>query len=407
MLTNVIKPTHACNLACTYCYNEDDRTKRMSINTLESTIKNTCEYARAKNESGKVDFIWHGGEPMLVGLDFYKQAIKFQERYKKSLKFENVMQTNGTLIDSRWCDFFVEEKFHVSISIDGVKHVNDVTRINRKGEGSFDNVFEAIQLVKKYQIPLGVCLVLNKINVPHLDEIYDFLRDEQLNFNVIPMTNSGDAVASIGEIGLTPKEYAEGWIKLYDRWFYDERHGSILCSDFANKSAGVLGGRAMDCIGAKNCSMNTVSTDHNGYVYPCATMSPDPEWVYGNINDSSIKELMQSDNAQKALQRKTDEHCLECKWLNVCNGGCISRADKFFGTIDTRDYYCSGLYQIYEHIEGRLREVQDIDLECLPPKDFVDQRKAPTKRRIVSKNYERFSRDTTTTVLKFVDAASL
>ena len=293
-----------------------------------------------------------------------------------------------------------ENNFLVSISLDRNKKVNDKTRTYRNGKGSFDKVLNGINLVKKHELPLGICLVLNQNTIQNLTETYDFLSNNKLNFNVILLTNSGDAINNMDDIGLLPLEYSTAWIKLYDLWLED--NNNLYASDFINKTSGILRGCSGDCIGSLNCSMGTISTDHHSYVYPCATMSPDPDWVYGNINDNNILNLMKSKNAKKALTRKVDKQCTTYKWQKVCNGECMSRVDKFFGHTSTRDYYCSGLYEIYEHIEKRIKEFDSVDLSYLPKENLNTKKSKHKDNRIIAfKNYERINSKETTTVNKF------
>ncbi|HDY8068248.1 TPA: radical SAM protein [Vibrio vulnificus] len=364
LFTNVIKPTHACNLSCAYCYNEDERNKKMTMKTLRSVIERTSEFVISNIKDRKVDFIWHGGEPMLMGIGFYREVMSSQSKYTNKIDISNVMQTNGIKIDDSWCEFFKEHHWQVSISLDGTREVNNLTRIQRNGSGTFDDIYAAIQRVKKHKIPLGICLVLSKNNVGNLREVYQFLKKEGLNFNIIPMTYSGKAINVINDIGLSPEEYAEAWIELYDYWFYDDE--TVHCSDFVNKSAGVLNRCGADCVGIRDCSRSVISIDHNGDVYPCATMSPDPNWRYGNITEHELPTLFASEKAAVAGRRQPDNNCLHCKWRVNCNGGCMSRADKFFDSIDVRDYYCPGLFRIYEHIAMRLSETGETNLEYVP-----------------------------------------
>jgi uncharacterized protein len=135
---------------------------------------------------------------------------------------------------------------------------------------------------------------------------------------------------------------------MYDRWFYAKDEDYVFCTDFVYKSTAILAGRDSDCIGMIQCARGNISIDPDGYVYPCATYSADETWLYGNIVEQDLEVLMQSTAATKANNRVEDPHCTECKWKKVCNGGCPSRAYKFYGTADTRDYYCPSLYKIYE-----------------------------------------------------------
>ncbi|MDE9484393.1 dynobactin maturation radical SAM/SPASM protein DynA, partial [Xenorhabdus bovienii] len=293
-LVNITKPTHRCNLACKYCYNEDIRHPVMTLETLEKTIKDTFDYANDKKVFTYVHFIWHGGEPMLPGINFYENVVDFQEKYSNGIKYLNALQTNGTLITQRWCDFIKKNKFFMSISIDGPKDLNDKNRVTHKDTGSFNKIIEGINKLRKNDINVGCALVMSKTNMNHTDEIYDFMFENKLPFNVIPLNKSGNAVDNYQDLGLGPDEYYLPWSKLYDKWFYAEPENYIFVSDFVRKTQAILAGRAADCIGMAQCGNTSFSVDPVGDLYPCASLSAQPGMKYGNLQNNSILELMNS-----------------------------------------------------------------------------------------------------------------
>jgi len=353
IFTNVIKPTHICNLACKYCYNDDVRKPIMTMDTLDRTIEETFSYLRSNYPEAKASFIWHGGEPMVARLDFYLNSVRLQKKYSGSVDYENSIQTNGILIDKDWLSFFKEHDFKVSISIDGPKGINDKNRVDHRGKGSFDKIIQSIKMVRDEDIPLGLCVVISADNAEHVHEIYDLMADLRVPFNIVPMNKSGSAVSAFNEIGLDADEFAAPWIAMYDRWF-DADEDYVYCSDFVFKTRAILAGTAVDCFGLQNCADTNLSIDPCGDVYACATLSGDKKYSYGNINTSSLSELMSSPLAIAYRNRATDSKCSTCKWQHVCYGGCLARAHKFFGDYNRRDFYCSSLYQIYEHIETKL-----------------------------------------------------
>lgn len=373
--SNIIKPTHNCIMSCKYCYIEDDKTMVMRVESLENVIKKTFEYSPLRKTSSIVDFIWHGGEPLMAGIGFYKRAIRLQQKHNNGIKYTNSVQTNGVLLNNLWIDFFKSNGFQISISIDGPKRINDRSRLYRDGRSTFNRVMKVINMVKKADIPMGVCVVISKQNKDDVDEIYNFLANEKLNFNVIPLNRCGSALKNYNDLGLAPQEYALPWIRMYNRWFYAGNSDYVYCSDFVFKTAAVLTGTPKDCIGVGKCSFENVSVNPEGFVYPCATLTEDIKWQYGNINYSTLEELMKSPAAQHALSRKTHSGCTKCKWQHICNGGCVARAVKFHGEIDARDYYCPSLYKIYEHIEkcvksegigiNRVQEFKYQDAACV------------------------------------------
>lgn len=355
IFTNVVKPTHVCNLACTYCYNDDVRRPIMDDETLRRTIEQTFAYVGKHASQRLVNFIWHGGEPMVPGLKFYEKVAAYQRELCEGITYANSIQTNGTLMNERWLDFFRRESYAVSISIDGPRELHDAYRVDRRGRGSFDRVERAITMVQDAGMPVGVCIVISRANVDHVDEIYDFVAAKGLPFNVIPLNRSGGARDHFDDVGLESEEYAPAWIRMYDRWF-EADDDYVYCSDFVFKTRAILAGRPADCIGLEQCSETNISVDPMGDVYGCATLSGGDDARYGNLVEDDLETVMSTPTALDFRNRATDPQCARCRWEHVCHGGCPARSYKFFGDHHQRDYYCPSLFRIYEHIAGRLAE---------------------------------------------------
>lgn len=356
IFANVIKPTHICNLACTYCYNDDVRDPIMKDGVLARTIQQTFEYAASRPVFKKIEFIWHGGEPMVPGLGFYERVVAMQESFKGDIPYQNLIQTNGILINDKWLEFFKEHKFAVSISIDGPKALHDVYRLTHKGEGSFDRVFRAINMVRDAGLPIAVCMVMSRATIDKCEELLEFFSANRLHFEVIPMTRSGAARDNFADLGLDPEEYGRAWCKMYDLWMDLSGEDYVQCADFINKTRSILYGMGMDCFGLANCSHSNVSTDPVGDVFPCATLSGTDTVCYGNIAERDFSEILLSPAARDFQTRGIDPECARCDWQHVCHGGCVSRSYKFHGDIHKRDYYCPSLYMMYEHVATRLKE---------------------------------------------------
>lgn len=267
-LVNVIKPTHICNLACTYCYNDDVRRPIMDTETLFITIRETLALARHQKIVDEVDFIWHGGEPLVAGRDFFRKIIEFQSELADGIRFTNSVQTNGTLLDSTWAKQFADDGFDVSLSLDGPAEINDRFRTYRSGAGSFENTWKAIEALRAVGLNPGVCVVLTQATMNRTMEIIDFLFKHQLGFNVIPLTLSGSARDHYDQLAISPSEYAAAWKSMYDRWLNagDERY--VYGHDFVVKTRAILYGKPADCIGMSNCADFNLSVDPLGDVYP-------------------------------------------------------------------------------------------------------------------------------------------
>ena len=355
IFTAVVKPTHICNLACSYCYNDDVRDPVMVDETLARTIEQTFAYGRAHLPRRAINFIWHGGEPMVPGRRFYERVVALQREFCGDTVYSNCIQTNGVLIDAAWIAFFRRERFTISISLDGPKAIHDRFRVDARGRGSYDRVLAAIDRVRAAGLPLGICVVVSQANRAHMGEIYDALAGRGLPFNIIPLNQSGGARDGFGSMGLAPEGYADPWIEMYDRWF-DAGDDYVYCSDFVFKTRAIAAGRPADCVGLARCADTNISVDPVGDVFACATLSGHADTRYGNLMEADLADLMARPVARRFRDRAEDAQCATCKWQHVCHGGCPARSYKFFGDPDRRDYYCPSLFRMYEHVEARLAE---------------------------------------------------
>lgn len=354
--TNVVKPTHLCNLGCTYCYNDDVRDPIMKDETLERTIKETLDYVNERKPIKQVHFIWHGGEPMIPGIKFYEKVVKLQEQYRGEAKILNSIQTNGVLINEKWLHFLKQHQFNISISIDGTKELHDRFRLDLRGRGTFDRVIKAIDLCLKHDLPPGACVVISRANIDHVEEIYQFLAEKRIGFNIIPLCRSGAARENYDDLGLDSEEYGDAWIRMYDLWFDTPPEQFTYIHDFVLKTRAIMYGKEADCIGMASCSHTNISTDPVGDIFACATLSGHDDTRYGNLVTDPLESLMRSTTALNYRLREVDPDCAKCKWQHVCHGGCPARSYKFFQNHHQRDYYCPSLFKIYDHIENRLAE---------------------------------------------------
>lgn len=355
----IIKPTDACNLNCRYCYNSELKEKKQLIqdNILESIIKTAFEFARERMDTySGIDFIWHGGEPMLMGIPFFQTAWHLQKTYAHQLPYSNIIQTNGTLINKEWLNFFKVNRCVVSISLDGPQSIHDAIRTFANQAPTFALIMNNIQKLKNNNIDYGAICVMSKLNINHATEIFNFFVTNKIKFHFVPLTKLGNAINNYIDLGITPNEYADVWIKMYDQWLSLDAEKYTYCREFIQRSKAILSGCPQDCVGAKNCSLSNFAFNAEGNVYPCATLSGNDKWTYGNIQSTSLATLLTSDNAQAIIQRSLPESCQICRWKKICHGGCFSRSLSYFDTINKKDYYCAAYRKIYQHIANILEK---------------------------------------------------
>jgi len=296
---------------------------------------------------------------MVPGLKFYESVIRTQDKHSiDGLHIENAIQTNGIMTNDKWIKFFKTHNFNIGISLDGTQEMHDKYRVDHRGRGSFDRVLTAINRIRDAGMECGVVVTLSQANVHHAEEIYDFLAENKLPAQIVPMTKSGGARESYLDLGLDQHEYGDAYTKMYDRWFYADSGSNnyVYIMDFVLKTRAILSGSPAECVGMQSCTSSNISVDPVGDVYPCATLSGSNDARWGNLFTEDLVDIMHSPRAMTYRARKVDEQCAKCKWQHVCHGGCLARSYKFYGDHNLRDYYCPSLYKIYEHIERCLRE---------------------------------------------------
>lgn len=386
-LINVVKPTHICNLNCNYCFNDDIRQPTMNSAILEDAIRETFEYARNRPSFTSVEFVWHGGEPLVIGIDYFREAIEFQKKYSNGVSVGNCIQTNGLLLDDEWVVFLKANQFSVSLSLDGTREIHDQHRKDFGGKGSFQKVMNAIALLRRYGIEPGVMLVATQAMKGRAFEIYQFLVENNLYFHIVSLTKSGSARLAYDEIALSQTEYAELWTELFDLWFSGEA-GYVRCKEFEGRLSALVSGYPFGCEGHENCADTNIATDPLGNVYTCSTLSGTSELCYGNIGDASLESLMLSNAAVYFRTRKIDPQCASCNWQHVCHGGCMSRSYKMYETIDVRDNGCESLWKTWDHISKCIRQMgmkianphpDHLHREFSLPGDIANHRTAPKK----------------------------
>ena len=253
----MIKPRGPiCNLVCEYCYYLSKEALypgsdfRMSDRVLEDFIR---QYIQSQKVP-QVIFAWQGGEPTLMGIDFYHKAIDFQRKYSQpGMKIENTIQTNGTLLTDEWCDFFKENNFLVGVSLDGPPHIHDQFRKDKSGNGSAERVLKGLRLLQKHKVETNVLCTVNNGNVAYPIEVYRYFRDELgLRFiQFIPIVEKRDSTESVNQENLTErsvsgKQYGQFLIAIFDEWIRRDVWGGC-CSNFryCTEPLAGRGGRAV------------------------------------------------------------------------------------------------------------------------------------------------------------------
>lgn len=367
----MLKPRGAiCNLDCDYCYFLSkerlypDSSFRMSEELLETF---TRQYIEAQ-QVPEVTFAWQGGEPTLMGLDFFKRAVELQRKYlKPGMRFHNALQTNGTLLDDDWCRFFHDNGFLIGISIDGPRHLHDAYRHDKGGRSAFDRVMRAVELMKKHQVDFNILCTVHAANAPHPLEVYRFFRDEiEAQFiQFIPIVErdnetgfqEGDRVT---ERSVTGRQYGEFLIAIFDEWVRRDV-GRIFVQIFDVSLAAWAGLRPGLCIFEETCGTALVM-EHNGDLYACDHFV-EPRYLLGNLQEIPLIEMVASEPQRRFGLDKRDKlpaYCRSCEVRFVCNGGCPK--NRLAVTPDGEpglNYLCEGYKAFFTHIDRPMRIMAD------------------------------------------------
>jgi len=360
------KPSGAtCNLACSYCFFLDKELLypnskfRMTDEVLENYIKQLIETHRTQ----EVTVAWQGGEPTLMGLDFYRKAIKYQEKYRKpGMTFENTMQTNGTLLTDEWCEFLKENNYLMGISIDGPQYLHDAHRVDKGGKGTFDKVMRGLRLLQKHGVDYNVLMTVNRINADYPHEIYRFLRDEVgttwIQFiPVIERINpDGYNIYNVGHTvtprSVLPEQFGRFLIQVFDEWIHNDV-GEIFIQTFEAAARNWMGLPSSGmCVFEETCGVG-LALEHNGDLYSCDHFV-EPNFLLGNIQEEHMIELVSSDQQVQFGLDKRDtlpKYCRECEVRFACHGECPK--NRFIATPSGEpglNYLCAGYKGFFHRI---------------------------------------------------------
>jgi uncharacterized protein len=359
------KPVGAsCNLACSYCYYLD-KTRllaesgihRMTNELLEMYIIQHIQASTAQ----PIFFSWHGGEPTLAGLDYFRRIVEIQKKHlPHNRSVVNGIQTNGTLLDEEWCRFLKKENFMVGISMDGPERFHAVNRFRKDGKSSFDEVLRGYQLLRSYDIPCEILCVVHAQNVRHPLEVYRFFKSLNAEFlTFIPLVERlSPGNNQVSDRTVPAKAFGEFLCTIFDEW-KTEDIGTLKIQIFEEALRTAFGLDHSHCIFKQTCGRVPV-VEHNGDFYPCDHFV-DSAHLMGNIQDKILCDLLESPEQKAFGQAKLEllpEFCLKCEVLNMCNGACPN--DRFIETPEGKpglNYLCAGYKLFFNHCKPFVEEV--------------------------------------------------
>ncbi|WP_223296266.1 anaerobic sulfatase maturase [Shewanella halifaxensis] len=380
----MVKPVGAaCNLDCTYCYylSKSDLLDyrgefKMNYASLEQFIK---QYIQAHN-APEILFTWQGGEPTLLGIDYFKKVVELQQKYcPQGSVILNDLQTNGVLLNDKWCQFLKENRFIVGLSIDGPKAIHDYYRVNKAGKGSFEQVYRSVLLLQKHQVPFATLTCINNHSAQYALEIYQFLRDvlQSPQIQFIPIVehssftaeSSTQALIDVKVVGANAATNVTSWsvsaqqwgqflCTVFDEW-YENDIGKENVIYFEAMFQIWLGMTSPICTHAPLCGKG-LAMELNGDVYSCDHFVY-PDYKLGNINDHQLDEMAFSKKQEDFGRGKSTTltpQCQRCDYLFACYGECPKNriATDKAGNIG-HNFLCQGWYMFYSYIDERLAKL--------------------------------------------------
>ena len=387
----MLKPAGAhCNLACKYCYylekNKLYPTAQRHLMSDEMLEQFTREYIEAQTMN-QVLFTWHGGEPLLRSIDFYRKALSLQKKYAGGRRIDNVIQTNGTLLTDEWCEFFAQNHWLVGISIDGPQPDHDHYRLTAAGKPSWKKVMQGIKLLKKHGVEWNAMAVVNAYNANHPLEFYRFFKENGCQFlqftpivERLTLHEDGRTLASLAdkdeislsEASVAPEQWGYFLCAIFDEWVRKDV-GKIFVEIFDCTLANWMGISPGICAYSKECGHAGVM-EHNGDVYSCDHFVF-PEYKLGNIRDHSLIDMLYGEQQQEFSRLKHSSlprQCKECDMEFACHGECPKNRfmkDKYGDS--GLNYLCPGYYHYYQHVAPYMDYMKQELMSQRPPSNIM------------------------------------
>ncbi|MHC4070304.1 MAG: anaerobic sulfatase maturase [Planctomycetota bacterium] len=358
--TLLIKPSGSnCNIDCRYCFYKDrspqfgSGKQRMSDEVLTKLVKDYMTLGFPV-----VGFAWQGGEPTLMGEDFFQKAVDLQKNYGSTgQEVSNTLQTNGVLLDDNWCSFLHENKFLLGISIDGPKEFHNQYRLDHSASGTFDRVIKGIENCKKHQVEFSALVLLNNKNVEHPQTLFNFLIENELTYlQFIPCVETEPATNRIADFSITPKQYGDFLCRLFDLW-YEYGPEKLNIREFDSLVTYFVMGKHTICAYSKQCA-GFVVIEHTGDAF-CCEFFVEPKWRLGNIMETPLEKLAASSIKRTFARDKQNlcNKCLLCSHLDICRGGCMKDRVRLSTNSTGQNYFCDSYKQFFDYTVPRFMQL--------------------------------------------------
>jgi len=370
-VSEILRPFHImakpvcgiCNLDCRYCYyTMKPRELYPGVKTFQMSdeVLRTYTQQYLACQPDRCEFGWQGGEPTLAGKDFFRRAVQYQKDFgRPGQVVTNGLQTNGTLLDEEWCDFFAEHKFLVGISLDGPPQVHDVYRLDHAGQPTFERAWAGLERLAKRGVEFNVLVTLNRANAPHAANIYRYFVNRGVRYlQFIPILERKGGTDEPTDYSVTGEQYGRLLLDVFEQWAARDV-GRVSVRFFDNMLHTMLFGRASTCVTSERCAAAYV-LEWNGDLYACDHFVY-REWQIGNLCETPLEDLVRSRRVEEFAALKTDlpAACRDCEFLRFCHGGC-PKHHRPIGTSPERvNHFCEGYKMFFGRALGELERMAE------------------------------------------------
>jgi len=372
-----------CNLNCRYCYYLEKEklypsgaSFQMSPDLLEEYIRQSI----ASQSVPEISFAWQGGEPTLLGVEYFRQIVAFQKKHAAGKCISNALQTNGVLLDDEWCEFFTANNFLIGLSLDGPRELHDRYRVDKAGKSSFDRVMSGLAFLKKHQTEFNTLTVVNRANSQQPLAVYQFLKETgskflqfiplverkpdagakelQFGYSEPPLAGKWSPSEPVTAASVESRQYGEFLVKIFDEWIRQDV-GQVFVQLFDAALGSWMGTGASLCVFAETCGTALV-LEHNGDLYACDHYVY-PRYKLGNLLNQSLGEMVNSPAQRKFgadKQTTLPKYCRECDVKFACNGECPKH--RFLRTIDGEpglNYLCAAYKRFFHHVDPHMQRM--------------------------------------------------
>lgn len=373
-VTVIIKVTNACDMQCKYCFIEPSVFhKTMSDETARRVVRAFLD----SDHFASVNFVWHGGEPLLRGRAFFERVFAEQRARPTRVSYTNATQTNATHLDDGMLDLLLANDVSIGLSLDGPAPQNDASRKTRRElaivsvdgarpqrPGRVDRhrtahatTVNAARRLQERGLAAGAIVTVNRNNVAHPEAIYREYADRGIHMKINPLTRSGLADTPLGaDLGVSAEEYGAFLVRMFDAWFDDSERG-ITIDPFVQHVARIVGTEvAHSCFFTLSCHRFFLGISPDGDLFPCGMFQGEPSFRYGNIADLAPEQVARTVlfAGIDTRERKVLQDCSRCAFFDLCYSGCLFHSLKDSKVVEEKDYYCAGYRMYFEHVLRRV-----------------------------------------------------